>query len=147
LRRSSSGPLVCGALTMSLGLSLGLAQTPRPPDVVAHPFSITRADPALDALIATDAKIRTVAQGFGFIDGPVWVRGRSGAKGFLLASSIIGNVIYKVTEQGRVSVYLDQAGYSGKDFANVGKLAYIGRVHMILFGPGCTGIDAQGRLI
>jgi gluconolactonase len=147
MKRSATGQLVCGALTIWFGLSLTSAQTPKPADIAAHPFSITRSDPALDALIAPDARIRTVAQGFGFIDGPVWVRGHGGEKGFLLASSIIGNVVYKVTAEGHVSVYLDQAGYSGQDFANVGKLAYIGRIHMILFGPGCTGIDAQGRLI
>lgn len=116
-------------------------------DAGTHPFSMTRSDPALNALIAPNAKLRTVASGFGFIDGPVWVRGRSGSPGFLLASSIIDNVIYKITDAGVVSVYLDKAGYSGDDFANTGKFAQIGRAHVLLMGPGCTGIDAQGRLI
>ncbi|HEY6455604.1 MAG TPA: SMP-30/gluconolactonase/LRE family protein [Steroidobacteraceae bacterium] len=112
-----------------------------------EPFSITRSDPALDALIAPNAQLKTVAAGFGFVDGPVWIAGRNGAAGYLLASSIIDNVIYKVTAAGKVSVYLDRAGYSGQDFANVGKFAQIGRAHVLLMGPGCTGIDRQGRLI
>ena len=82
--------------------------------------AIERTDKAINELIAPDAKLKTVAAGFGFSDGPVWVRGENGAEGYLLAVSIIGNVIYKVTAAGKVSVFLDKAGYSGEDFANVG---------------------------
>ncbi len=142
------GKITIGALILlaaTLGLSVARAQ--RAPDPVPHPFSITRSDPSLDALISSDAKLRTVAAGFGFIDGPVWITGHDGTEGFLLASSIIDNVVYKVTPAGKVSVYLDRAGYSGTDFAGVGKLAQIGRAHVILFGPGCTGVDHEGRLI
>jgi gluconolactonase len=131
--------------TSALGLTCARAQSV--PDHTAQPFSITRSDPSLDALLAPDAKLRTIASGFGFIDGPVWIAGQKGSEGFLLASSIIDNVIYKVTADGKVSVYLDRAGYSGTDFANVGKLAQIGRAHVILLGPGCTGVDREGRLI
>ena len=138
--------LPLAALSLCLGLRVLNAQ-PVPADAAPHPFSITRSDPALDALIAPDAKLSTLAAGFGFIDGPVWVPGRDGAPGFLLASSIIDNVIYKVTTAGKVSVYLDKAGYSGEDFANAGKFAQIGRAHVLLMGPGCTGLDGQGRLI
>jgi gluconolactonase len=133
-------PILCLALHCAGAQPLPAAATP-------HPFSITRADPSLDRLIAPDAKLRTVAAGFGFIDGPVWIAGRDGAPGYLLASSIIDNVIYKVTAAGQVSVFLDRAGYSGADFANAGKFAQIGRAHVVLMGPGCTGVDAQGRLI
>jgi len=111
------------------------------------PFRITRSDPALDALLAPDAKLRTVATGFGFIDTPLWVRGRSAAPGYLLASSIIDNVIYKVTPSGKVSVFLEKAGYSGSDFATDGKLALIGRMRVILMGPGCVATDTQGRVV
>jgi len=135
------------AAAFLVGLGVAHAQGVAKQDPTPQPFRITRADPALDRLVAPNARIRTVASGFGFIDGPVWVRGRNGQPGFLLASSIIDNVVYKVTPQGKVSVYLEQAGYSGQDFANTGKLALIGRAHVILFGPGCTGIDHQGRLV
>jgi gluconolactonase len=142
----SSRPFLRCALTLCLGLRLAAAQSPAP-QPAAHPFSITRSDPALDALIAPDAQLHTVASGFGFIDGPVWVAGTNGAAGYLLASSIIDNVIYKVTATGKVSVFLDRAGYSGTDFANTGKFAQIGRAHVLLMGPGCTGVDHRGRLI
>src|SRR5690348_8125665 len=128
--------LACWALF--LGASVANAQTP---------FSITRSDPALDALIAPDAKLKLVASGFGFIDTPVWIRGQNGAEGYLLASSIIDNVVYKVTPAGKVSVFLDKAGYSGEDFLHDGKLALIGRAHVILMGPGCVAVDGQGRIV
>ena len=136
----------CCALLIGLAPLVAGAQ-PAPARAGPRPFSITRSDPALDALIAPDARLKRVAAGFGFIDGPVWVAGKHGAAGYLLASSIIDNVIYKVTPAGKVSVFLDRAGYSGEDFANVGKFAQIGRAHVLLMGPGCTGIDRQGRLI
>jgi gluconolactonase len=122
------------------------AQAP-PQNALPQPFRIERADPALDALIAPDAKLKTVASGFGFSDGPVWIRGRAGAPGYLLVSSIIGNVVYKLTPEGQVSPFLEKAGYSGSDFAHDGKLASFARLHLILIGPNCTGVDPQGRLI
>ena len=129
-----------------LGLAAANAQ-PASPSASPQPFGITRADPELDALIAPGARLKTIASGFGFADGPVWVRGRGGVPGYLLVSSIIGNVIYKVTPGGQVSVFLDKAGYSGTDFAHDGKLAFFARIHVILIGPNCTGVDGQGRLV
>ena len=144
--KQAPSALACSMLAAWLGLSAASAQ-PAPPSSSPHPFTITRVDPALDALIAPGAKLKTVASGFGFSDGPVWVRGQNGAPGYLLVSSIIGNVIYKVTPDGRVSPFLEKAGYSGTDFAHDGKLAFFARVHMILIGPNCTGVDGQGRLV
>ena len=128
---------------LAIGLGLAVAQA----QDAARPFHITRSDPALDALVAPDASPRLVASGFGFLDGPVWIKGRDGTPGYLLASSIIDNVLYKVTPSGQVSVFLDRAGYSGEDFANTGKLAQIGRAHVLLMGPGCAGVDRQGRIV
>jgi gluconolactonase len=146
MRRGGKRLLAWTALAVWLGLASANAQ-PAPQGGTPQPFRITRADPALDALIAPDAKIKTVASGFGFADGPVWIRGSKGAPGYLLVSSIIGNVVYKLTPDGRVSVFLDKAGYSGSDFAHDGKLASFARLHLILIGPNCTGVDGQGRLI
>jgi gluconolactonase len=130
--------LVGFALAMGVGVAVANAQ---------GVFSITRVDPALDALIAPDAKLKTVASGFGFADTPLWIRGQKGAEGFLVAVSIIDNVVYKVAANGKVSVFLDKAGYSGDDFLHDGKLATIGRMHVILMGPGCVAVDGQGRIV
>jgi gluconolactonase len=146
---SSAARALEGLLTVLCALGVHAPSVAAQPSVTDAPraFSITRSDPALDALLAPDAKLKTVASGFGFIDTPLWVRGRNGAEGYLLASSIIDNVVYKVTSGGRVSVFLDKAGYSGSDFATEGKLAQIGRMRVILMGPGCVATDAQDRLV
>ena len=138
--RTLAGAVLAGWLGLAPAHAQPTPQTPQP-------FRIDRADPALDALIAPDARLKTVASGFGFSDGPVWIGGRKGAPGYLLVSSIIGNVIYKLTPEGRVTVFLDKAGYSGSDFAHDGKLAFFARLHLILIGPNCTGVDGEGRLV
>ena len=146
---ASRGPgrsLACCMLAAWLGLGAANAQ-PAAPSASPQSFRITRADPALDDLIAPGARLKTVASGFGFADGPVWIRGRGGVPGYLLVSSIIGNVIYKVTPDGHVAPFLEAAGYSGSDFAHDGKLAYFARIHVILIGPNCTGVDGQGQLV
>ncbi|MEP7247464.1 MAG: SMP-30/gluconolactonase/LRE family protein [Gammaproteobacteria bacterium] len=144
----SGKPFLYSILTLCLGLPVANAQRAQAqPDPVPHPFRIERSDPGLDALIAPNAKLTTIAAGFGFVDTPLWIAGKDGAEGYLLASSIIDNAIYKVNKAGKVSVFLDKAGYSGDDFNNDGKFAYIGRAHVLLMGPGCTGLDKQGRIV
>jgi gluconolactonase len=77
-----------------------LAQTSDP--------SVIRLDPALDALIAPDAKLELVRGDFGFTEGTTWVT--QGGSGYLLFSDIPANVIYKMSPDGKnVSVYLERA--------------------------------------
>jgi hypothetical protein len=64
--------------------------------------SVVRLDPALDALVAADAKVELVKGGFGFTEGPVWMQ--QGKTGFLLFTDIPGAVL---TPDGKASVYLD----------------------------------------
>lgn len=138
--------LLVSVLCALLGSFVGRTQVVAA-DAAPQPFRITRSDPALDALIAPDAKLATVATGFGFVDTPLWVRGGKSGEGYLLASSIVDNVVYKVTPAGKVSVFLEKAGYSGEDYAHDGKLASIGRMRVILMGPGCVAVDGRGRLV
>jgi gluconolactonase len=73
------------------------------------PRSIERLDPALDALIAADAKIEMLAYGFDWTEGPVWNK----ARGHLLFSDIPRNAILRWKEGQGVSVYMRPAGYTG----------------------------------
>src|SRR5206468_5012276 len=58
---------------------------------------LVRLDPALDALLSSDARLQLVKGGFGFFEGLIWVeQGR-----YLLLSDIPANVIYKLTPAGR----------------------------------------------
>jgi len=65
--------------------------------------TIERLDEALDSLVPPDAVIEHLADGFGFTEGPVWVRGGGP---FLLFSDIPGNAIIKWTPDGEVSNFL-----------------------------------------
>ena len=115
------------------------------PPPAAKPFSITRSDPALDEIVAPNAKLEVMATGFGLNEGPVWVNDAHG--GYLLVSGLLDNVIYKITPDNKVSVFLDNAGYTGTDVNHVGTQTRSGRSHVLLIGPSCTSIDAQGRLV
>ena len=115
------------------------------PPPAARPFSVTRSDPGLDALVPRGAKLELMAQGFGLNEGPVWVADSHG--GYLLVSGLLDNVIYKITPDKQVSVYLEKAGYSGADPSHTGAQTRSGRSHVLLIGPSCTGLDSQGRLI
>lgn len=115
------------------------------PPPAAEPFRIERADPALDAIVAPDARLVEVARGFGLNEGPVWIR--EGKSGYLLVSGLIDNVIYKVTPEGAVSVFLEKAGFEGDDPSHTGFQTRSGRSHVLLIGPSCTGLDSQGRLL
>jgi gluconolactonase len=115
------------------------------PAPAPKPFSITRSDPALDAIISPNAKIETLATGFGINEGVLWIR--EGNSGYLLVSSLIDNVIYKITPDHKVSVFMEKAGYTGNDPNHVGIQTRAGRTHVIIIGPNCALLDAEGRLV
>jgi gluconolactonase len=70
---------------------------------------IERLDPALDALVAPDARIEELANGFQWAEGPVWRR--RGA--YLLFSDVPHNTIHRWKEGEGVSVFLRPAGFTG----------------------------------
>jgi gluconolactonase len=100
---------------------------------IAEPFEahISRRDAGLDAVLARDAIVERVAEGFIFTEGPVWDR----AGGFLLFSAPNENVIYRWMPSGVVYVHRAKSGYSGIDIG-----AYT--------QPGSNGLtfDKEGRL-
>ena len=116
---------------------------PAPPP---RPFSVTRNDPGIDAVVASDAKAELVATGFGLNEGTTWVRDGKGS-GYLLVAGLLDNVFYKITPDNKVSVFMEKAGYSGEDAENVGAQTRSGRSHVLLIGPTCSSLDPQGRLV
>ncbi len=115
------------------------------PSPMPKPFSITRADPELDTVVSPKAKLETLAGGFGINEGVLWIR--DGKSGYVLVSSLIDNVMYKITPDHKVSVFMEKAGYSGDDPNHVGLQTRAGRTHVIIIGPNCALLDAQGRLV
>jgi gluconolactonase len=111
----------------------------------AKPFSITKSDPALDDIIEPNAQLVELARGFGLTEGGLWIA--EGNSGYWIFTGLLDNVLYKVTPQKQVSVFMEKAGYTGNDPEHVGTQTRSGRSHVLLIGPSCTGMDHQGRVI
>ncbi len=102
---SSAGVLL--ALATHTALTGAAVQT----RTVSNPSDrrIERLDPALDRLIASDAKIEVLAQGYTWSEGPIWVKDG----GYLLFSDTRENTVYKWKEGEGAKPYLKPAGYTG----------------------------------
>jgi gluconolactonase len=106
---------------------------------------IIRLDPALDALIPASAPIEKVADGFGFLEGPVWVH--SIGPGYLLFSDIPANVIDKWNPQdGKVSVFLEKSGFAGAVPGDAGYQLNNGHAVVTLYGSNGVTLDKEGRV-
>jgi gluconolactonase len=68
--------------------------------------TILRLDPAMDSLVAKDARIEKLAGGFQFTEGPLW-RPRQNALWF---SDVVGNVVRQWSPDGQVRVLIEKAG-------------------------------------
>lgn len=118
-------------------------------------LEVVRNDPALDDIVPPRATLHKLADGFTFTEGPVWVpgpvtrpsgplspnggegrgEGDSLDSGYLLFSDPNNNLIYRLTRDGEVGVYLTKSGYTGENIGEYGQ-------------PGSNGLtlDEQGRL-
>jgi gluconolactonase len=68
---------------------------------------VERLDPALDALVAPDARPEVLAQGYKWSEGPVWTGGG------LLFSDVPNNVVWRWQEGAGASEFLRPSGYTG----------------------------------
>src|SRR5689334_20412289 len=131
--------LVLGGLAMTAHLLTAQTAPPAPqmrgdgPAPAPKPFSITRSDPGLDAVVDSNAKAELIARGFGLNEGPVWVR--EGNSGYLIVSGLLDNVLYKIAADKTVSVFMEKAGYTGNDVDHAGAQTRSGRSHVLLIGP------------
>jgi gluconolactonase len=92
-------------LLLLLHLAVALVpQTPAP--------RIERLDPALDKLIDANAEIETLAEGYDWSEGPIWVKEEGG---YLLFSDVPQNVVYKWKEGAGAQPYLKPSGYTGTE--------------------------------
>ena len=92
---------------------------------------IRQLDPSLEGLIALDATIEKLAEGFLFTEGPIWFR-----SGYLVFSDIPANTMYRWDPDGKVSVFRKPSGFDGTEWPEG---AFIG-------SNGLT-LDLQGRLV
>ncbi len=103
------------------------AQTPGPRFGV-----IDRLDPRFDSLIATDAKLEKLADGFEWSEGPLWLRDEKA----LQFSDIPRNSVMRWKEGEGAKLFFTPSGYTGSaPFTGI--------------EPGSNGLirDPQGRLV
>jgi gluconolactonase len=93
---------------------------------------IVRLDPRFDKLVPKEAKLEKIADGYTWVEGPVWDR----KGGYLLFSDIPANSILKWKEGEGASVFMKPSGYSGAK-------PFKGRE------PGSNGLifDLNGKLV
>lgn len=123
-------------VVLLLGLSLDATAQEKP--------VVVRIDPAIDAIVPAGATVERVATGFGFSEGPVWVR----KGGFLIFSDIPANVIHRWNPaDGSVSVFLDKTGFTGPDASDVGgEQTNVRGEQIYLIGSNGVTVDPQGRV-
>ncbi len=111
--------------------TLDFHRSARPPALPADQVTVLRADPGLDAVVPADLTVEKVADGFLFLEGPVWVR----EGGYLLFSDPNANVIYAWSPDAGLSVWRVKSGYAGEDVAAYAQ-------------PGANGLtlDPDGRV-
>ncbi|MDQ6890789.1 MAG: SMP-30/gluconolactonase/LRE family protein, partial [Bacteroidota bacterium] len=71
-------------------------------------ISIERKSKELDAIIKKNAKVEVIADGFEWVEGPVWIESRK----MLLVSDVPENRIYKWTAAKGKELYLEPSGYT-----------------------------------
>ncbi len=93
---------------------------------------LVSADPRFATLVSANATVETIADGFHWVEGPVW----DAKRGALYFSDIPANAVMRWTPEAGASVFLERAGYSGS-------APFTGRE------PGSNGLllDDAGRLI
>jgi gluconolactonase len=103
-----------------------------PAEAQQYPGRFDRLDPRFDQLVPSDAVLEKIAEGFNWVEGPVWDR----KGGYLLFSDIPQNAVFKWQEGKGVSLFLKPSGYTGP-------------VPFEGMEPGSNGLafDSRGRLI
>jgi gluconolactonase len=93
------------------------------------PLKVDRLDPAVARIIPKDARLERIADGFKWVEGPVWVRDS------LFFAEIPSNSIRRWMPGAGASIFIQPSGYEGT-------VPYGGPE------PGSNGmtLDAQGRL-
>ena len=132
MRQSLTLGLIVAAIF--LGITRGHAQVES---------SLIKLDPALDDIVSANTKVEKLADGFHYVEGPVWVR----QGGYLLFSDIPANVIDRWTPNGKVSVFLEPSGFTGKDASGVGMELTVGSAVVTLIGSNGITLDRQGRVV
>lgn len=124
MRRASTRLMIVLGLLLLLQVGVVGAET--------VPAIITSFDPRFDQVVPKDARLEKIANGFTWVEGPVWHK----QGGYLLFSDIPANAVHKWKAGEGTSIYLKSSGYSSTT-------PFSGKE------PGSNGLtfDAKGRLV
>jgi gluconolactonase len=122
---------LCSALLVPI-LAAGLPSSAVAQSSAPATARIVRLDPRFDALVPQEANVEKLADGFAWVEGPVW----DARAGHLLFTDIPNNVVLKWRPGEGVSRFLESSGYTGST-------PFAGRE------PGANGLtfDVRGRLV
>jgi len=87
---------------------------------------LTTFDPSFQDVVATDARIEKIAEGFTWSEGPAWI----GAGGYVLFTDVPENTLYRWSERDGLSVFLTPSGYDCPDLGTLRE-------------PGANGLFAE----
>jgi gluconolactonase len=120
----------------------GLALLPLAAHAQTRPATgVRRIDPALDAIVARDARIELLGTGYTWAEGPVWV-----PKGdYLLFGDVPNNVAYRYKRGEGVTPFLQPSGLAGTvppEFHEAGSngLAIDAGGHLVMADSGTRAI-------
>jgi gluconolactonase len=132
------------ALVLSVTASVACAATA--PRVEAptkiEEATIDRWDPAMDAIVPRDWKIEKLGEGFGWAEGPIWVK----SGGYLLFTDVPGNRMWKWSDKGGLEKFLDPSGATNPDMtiwreAGANGLAIFDKTSIVFADTGNRGIQ------
>lgn len=96
--------LLCAALLGGCAGAAAVSNSERPAI-----GGLTAYAPGFDAIVASDAKIERLAEGFTWAEGPAWIEDG----GYLLFTDVPENRIHRWSDAEGLSVFLEPSGYDG----------------------------------
>lgn len=105
-----AGAIGAGLSLAAIGVTAQAAETAVAAQKIEE-ARIDRWDPAMDAIVPQDWKIEKLAEGFGWAEGPIWVK----KGGYLLFTDVPGNKMWKWSQNGGLEKFLDPSGATDPD--------------------------------
>lgn len=135
-RRNVVGMLLLGTLVAGWIPHPETARAAEPPPYAPHPATgtvgrVERLDPALDELLAPETKVELLAEGFQWVEGPVW----SSRAEALLFADVPRNVVWRWRDFEGLTEYLKPSGYTARPWSGGDS------------GANGMTLDNEGRLI
>ena len=80
--------------------NLVITSNPYYPESESPQLTVQALDPAFEAIVGRTAKLVPLAKGFGFTEGPVFLKDRHGPGGMLFITDLVHNSIYSMRWRG-----------------------------------------------